>query len=74
MKIIQQLVANQKFLNGSGFFGKSYNAMVEKLTILENLGNQCDLILDKIRNLYNSSFIYEYWTSIRTGGVHRWSM
>ena len=45
-----------------------------KWTILENLGNQCDLILDKIRNLYNSSFIYEYWTSIRTGGVHRWSM
>ena len=45
--------------------------MVEKLTILENLGNQYDLILDKIRNLYNSSFIYEYLTTIRTGGEHR---
>ena len=29
--------------------------MVEKLTLLENLGNQCDLILDEIRNLYNTA-------------------
>ena len=49
--------------------------MVEKLTLLENLGNQCDLILDEFRNLYiNSPFIYEYLTSTRRGGVHRGSM
>ena len=49
----------------------TYNAL--QWWKMDNIG-KCDLILDKIRNLYNSSFIYEYWTSIRTGGVHRWSM
>ena len=33
MKIIQQLVANQKFLNGSGFFGKSY---IQCIAMVEN--------------------------------------
>ena len=51
--LYEQFSTNQKFLNGSGFFGKSCNG--GKIDIMENLGNQCDLILDEIRNLYNTA-------------------
>ena len=37
--------------------------MVEKLTLLENLGNQCDLILEEIRNLYSTAVI-RHWFEI----------